>query len=132
MSNNKKKPVKVSDDEEDHQDIPARKKTVRKQASRTKVMTEEDGMQSLMSMTAFDKPVRKKDSVKLPRRAEFAVDFEKDSQEEINKKLVLAIEALRNELEEYRIYGEGTYCTQAVHNRFADETDKRLSELTIT
>ena len=52
-----------------------------------------------------------------------------DSQEEIIKKLVLTVQGLKNELDEYKIYVDGTFCTSAVHNRTTDDLDKRLTDL---
>jgi len=91
-----------------------------------------DAMQSLMTVSLFDEPVKKKVVVKGPTRKELEIDFINDAHNDIIRKLVLNINTLREELNEYKHYVEGTYCTQVVHDRSIDTVEKRLDELTTT
>ena len=90
---------------------------------------ETDGMQSLMNMSQFPDPIKKKIVQKPIKSKEIQIDLNNDSQEEIIKKLVLTVQGLKNELDEYKIYVDGTFCTSAVHNRTTDDLDKRLTDL---
>ncbi|VBB18814.1 hypothetical protein YASMINEVIRUS_1346 [Yasminevirus sp. GU-2018] len=91
-----------------------------------------DQLQSLMSMSHFEKPAKKKVDPKPVKAKELEIDLEKDSQDEIIRKLVLNNQALRTELNDLRIYIDGTFCTSTVHNRFSEEVEKKLGELTET
>jgi hypothetical protein len=88
-----------------------------------------DIMQSLLSSSQFEEPVKKKTIVKQPKTKDIEIDLEKDSQEEIIKKLVLSYQKLKTEFEEYKQYVEGTYCTISVHDRQTLEFDKSLDLL---
>lgn len=90
-----------------------------------------DPLESLMTMRHFSKPLKKK-PIKLPRANEILIDLEKDSYEEIIRKLVLNNQLLRTELNELRVYVDGTFCTSAVHNRFSEETEKTISGIVET
>jgi hypothetical protein len=90
---------------------------------------ETDGMQSLMNMSQFPDPIKKKIVQKPIKSKEIQIDLNNDSQEEIIRKLVLTVQGLKNELDEYKIYVDGTFCTSAVHNRTTDDLDKRLTDL---
>lgn len=104
------------------------------QISNTKIHNDNSGddsdpMNTLLNMNQFDTPVKKKMQPKLPKSKELCIDLENDSQEEIIRKLVLNVQSLRSELNEYKIYADGTFCTSTVHNRATDDLDKRVTEL---
>lgn len=101
------------------------------QIAKTKHQQDEptDAMQSLLNMSQFEVPAKKKSIQKPPKSKEIQIDMENDSQEDIIKKLVLTVRSLKSELDEYKIYVDGTFCTSAVHNRNTDDLDKRVTEL---
>ena len=88
-----------------------------------------NAMESLINMSQFEGPVKKKIIQKPLKTKEIKIDMENDTQEEIIKKLVLSVHILKEELNEYKNYIDGTFCTLVVHNRSSDELDKRLIEL---
>jgi len=89
-----------------------------------------DPLDSLMSMVHFDEPVRKKNVERPLKTKDLEIDLEKDSQEDIIKKLVENNKALREELKEFKMYVEGTFCTFAIHHRVSNDIEKKLEELT--
>ena len=88
--------------------------------------TKTDSLQNLLNMHQFDSPVKKKPVLKTK---ENQIDVENDSHDEIIKKLIKTIHRLENELNEYKIYAEGTYCTTTVHNRAIDDLDTRVTDI---
>lgn len=105
------------------------KKSVSKVKKVPKDVSSEDAVQTLMSLSLFDTPQKKKIPIKGPSRKDLEIDLENDSQESIINKLILNIKSLREELEEYKQYVEGTYCTQAVHDRNYDVLEKKVDDL---
>lgn len=101
------------------------------QSSHQKTNGNHDIMQSLLSTSMFDEPPKKKVDVMGPSSKDLEID-ENDSSDEIFRKLVLNIKALRTELNEYKHYTEGTFCTQVVHNRNFDTLEKKIEDLTST
>ena len=95
-------------------------------------INDEEAVQTIMSMSLFDTPPKKKVAVKGPSRKELEIDLDNDSQETIINKLILNIKSLREELDEYKQYVEGTYCTQSIHDRAFDSLEKKVDELTYT
>jgi effector-binding domain-containing protein len=89
-------------------------------------------MQSLMTTSLFDEPPKKKIEIKYPKSKDLEIDLDNDSQEDIIRKIVLNIRALRTEINEYKQYSEGTYCTQVVHDRSFDNLEKKIDELITT
>jgi hypothetical protein len=82
-------------------------------------------IQKLLSMSQFNTKATKKKIV-----AKDLQITENDSKDEIIRKLILSNQYLREELNEFKIYVDGTFCTSAVHNRFADEVEKRFDDMT--
>jgi hypothetical protein len=89
-----------------------------------------DIMDALMTTSIFDAPPKQKITEKGPLKKEIEIDIEKDSQEDIIRKLVLNIRNLRAELDDHKIYSDGTFCTQSVHNRSIDTLEKKIEDLT--
>ena len=89
----------------------------------------DDVMQNLMSTSLFDEPPKKKVEIKEPKRKDLEIDIDNDSQEDIIRKLVLNIKALEARLDAYEHYADGTFCTQAVHNRNFDSLEKKVDDL---
>jgi len=90
-----------------------------------------DVMQSLMDSSHFDTPTKRGIIQKPPKLADIQIDIEKDSKDEIIRKLVESVKYLRMELNEYKNYVDGTFCTSTINNRFSDDVDKRFEELTL-
>lgn len=86
-------------------------------------------MESLLSMSQFDTPAKKVVN-KCPKAKDIQIDMDKDSHEEIIRKLILTVNNLKTELNEYKIYADGTFCTNSVHNRNTEDIDKRITDLT--
>lgn len=78
-------------------------------------------------LLASSKPINKKKDVKV-KRLDIEIN-EDDNKDEIIRKLVLNINALWSEFNEYKQYVEGTYCTIGVHNRCNDTIEKRLDDI---
>jgi len=89
-----------------------------------------DVMDALMTTSIFDAPSKQKITEKGPLKKDIEIDLEKDSQEDIIRKLVLNIKNLRAELDEHKIYSDGTFCTQSVHNRSIYTLEKKVEDLT--
>lgn len=89
-------------------------------------------LDSLMGASLFDEPLKKKASIKRPTAKELEIDFEKDSQDEIIRKLVLNNQVLRADLNDLRFYADGTFCTLAVHNRTCEEFETKIADLSDT
>jgi len=107
-------------------------------------MTEQKGMSGLELMddllknSRFESNVPKlntniktkpKDEPK-PKMKDIEINEETDSKDEIIKKLIMTVKLLRSELEEYKQYVDGTYCSLAQHNRLSDSVDKKLGDIT--
>ena len=90
-------------------------------------MDDQDFMQSLLNDSRFDLPLNSKPINNITKNTD--IDFEKDAPETIIKKLVLLTQQLRDELEEYKIYSDSTYCTSIEHNRHTSDVDNKLAEL---
>ena len=88
-----------------------------------------DPIHTLMTLSVFEKPPQKKQPNKPIKSKELEIDYENDSQEDIIRKLVLTIQNLQKELESYKEYVEGTFCTNAVYNRQYDEIEKKVNNL---
>ena len=88
-----------------------------------------DIMQSLLNVSAFDTPAKKKITPKQPKSKEIEIDMENDSQEEIIRKLVLTVKKLQAEMIEYKEYVEGSYCTCVEFNRYFIDNDKAVAEI---
>lgn len=88
-----------------------------------------DSMQNLLNMSQFESALKKKIVQKPIKSKDIQIDLENDSQDEIIKKLVLTVQSLKEELSEYKIYADGTFCTSSVHNRVTDDLDKRVTDL---
>jgi hypothetical protein len=90
---------------------------------------EMDIMESLLGSSQFNIPLKKKETIKFPKSKDIAIDMETDSPEQVIEKLVLGLNKLRQEFNEYRHYVEGTYCTSAEHNRTSTYNENKIVEL---
>lgn len=84
-----------------------------------------DAFESLLNMSQFNLP--KKQSPVVPKEKDIVIDMDHDSQEEIIRKLVLTVQKLKTELNEYKNYVDGTYCTISVFNRSIDDFNNELN-----
>lgn len=97
-----------------------------KKVKKEKITSNQDVMESLLGMDQFDTSVKQN---KTDTPVDIGIDIETETPEEIIKKLVTIIKKLKGELNEFKIYAEGTYCTSAEFNRITNVTDNRIDEL---
>ena len=64
-------------------------------------------MESLISSLQFENPAKRKETNKQPKSKDIQIIWETDSQDDIIKKLVLGLQKLRNEFEEYNNTRQG-------------------------
>jgi hypothetical protein len=98
--------------------------------AQTKAKTKESkdvGLDDLINMSQFDIPKQK--TVSKVKEKDIVINMDCDSQEEIIRKLVLTVQKLKAELDEYKLYAEGTFCTSSVFNRVTDELTDRITTL---
>ena len=121
--------ISVKADKIDKLNNTNKKQPKTKKDKQPEQVDEMDMMQNALSKISFDTPVKKKTLLKPIKAKEIEINLENDSQEDIIRKLVLTVKNLKDELNEYKTYVEGTYCTFSVHNRVSDDLDKRVTIL---
>lgn len=90
-----------------------------------------DKMHALMTMSIFENSTKKKQPTKPTKSKKLIIDNDNDSQEEIIQKLVMTIQNMQIEFENYKEYVEGTFCTNTVQNRQNDTLEKKINDLSI-
>lgn len=108
-SKNKKR-EKVSDSEEEEED-------------------QQSALESMLNSNTFDEPIVPKSAPKFPKSSELKIDLENDSQEEIIKKLIVTVKKLQDELNSYKVYADGTFCTSIEFNRNSGSVDNKLTDI---
>ncbi len=93
----------------------------------------DDVMESMLDLDQFnDVPVKQK-HVSMDNPLDPIFDSEKnletDKPEEIIKKMMSVIKKLNEELHEFKIHAEETYCTSTEFNRTSITTDARIDDL---
>ena len=94
----------------------------------------DDVMESMLDLDQFnDVPIAKQRSVgpdnSLGPKFDIGINLDTDKPEEIIKKLVSVIKKLNEELNEFKIHAEGTYCTSTEFNRTSIATDARIDDM---
>lgn len=87
----------------------------------------ESNLDSLLSTNHFKKSLKKAET-KI-KKQDIEIDLDNDSQEEVIRKLVLTVKSLKSEIDELKIYVDGTFCTNAVHNRSVEELETKINIL---
>lgn len=103
------------------------KKASTVKTSKTNLDDTESNLDSLLSTNHFKKPLKKTET-KI-KKSDIEIDLDNDSQEEVIRKLVLTVKSLKSEIDELKIYVDGTFCTSAVHNRSVEELETKINVL---
>jgi hypothetical protein len=90
----------------------------------------ESAIHKLLTTTAFDKPLKKTQTNKVPKLKDIEIDYDNDTHIDMIKKLVLHIKRLETELNEYKQHAEGTFVTTNEINRYNNDNDKKFDDIT--
>ena len=90
----------------------------------------ESALQKLLTTVAFDKPLKKTQTIKVPKLKDIEIDYDNDTHIDMIKKLVLYIKRLETEFNEYKQHAEGTFITTNEMNRYNNDNDKKFDEIT--
>lgn len=88
-----------------------------------------DIMKSLMSSSQFDDKPKKKKKEKKIKRKDIEINLNEDDTETVLEKIVLSLAQIRKELDDLRLYSEGTFCTSAEFNRHTENINSKMSDI---
>lgn len=88
-----------------------------------------DVMESLINGKQFDEPRKRGMTEPISKDKFINIDIDNEEQHDIIKMLVMNINTLRRELNEFKTYVDETYCSNNVYNRQHIDIDNKLTDI---